>query len=515
MATPPAGHVDHEGVTSILDTDLYKLTMQCAVLHSGYGDVAVTYSFTNRTPQLKITRRGFEWLKRQIYQLRTLALTDDELAFLREKCPYFPESYLSYLKDFRFSPGCQVGLEFKPCGGDGGGDVDVEAQDKEEDGDVVGDVTISINGTWAGTILYEIPLLVLISETYFRFSDVDWNYDGQEEKAYGKAVRLLEGGCLFSEFGTRRRRSYLTQEIVLKGILRAREEYEKSGKGKGGVFAGTSNVHFAHRFNLAPIGTVAHEWFMGLAAITKSYLTANTLGLELWISCFGPSVLSIALTDTFGTELFLECFKKPRVPLPTTSTTTPAPTSTTTTTATPQDTQDTLTYAELFDGVRQDSGDPKWFIKMMKVFYDTLERETGRSVCAVGSDGVKGRKTIVFSDSLNTDLCLEYRRCAEDHGFRSSFGVGTDLTNDFVHASTPTKKSTPLNIVIKISSAAGNYAVKISDNPGKNTGDKKTVEEAKREIGYVDRLWKGETGEDLGDERFRWGGEGEKEGGKS
>ncbi|KAF8475794.1 Quinolinate phosphoribosyl transferase [Kalaharituber pfeilii] len=458
---PPAP--GSEGITSILDTDLYKLTMQCAVIHSGYGDVDVTYTFTNRTPDLKITRKGYEWIQEKISYLGSVCLTDDELTYLRTTCTYFPEHYLKYLQEFRFRPEEQVKLGYHPV-------------DAENDG--VGDISLTISGTWAETILYEIPLLILVSESYFRFSDTDWNYDGQEEKAYKKGLRLLEAGCAFCEFGTRRRRSYATQEMVLRGLMRAAEDYGKNhnGEEKRGVFMGTSNVHFAHRFNLTPIGTVAHEWFMGIAAITLDYRSANAVGLEKWISCFGPGVLGIVLTDTFGTEQFLRCFKSSR----------------------PDGLSGNKRYAELFTGVRQDSGDPEGFVKLMKKFYEELEKETGRKF---------GKQTVVFSDSLNVDTCLQYKKFAEEYGFRTSFGVGTHLTNDFMHVTNPKRKSIPLNIVIKLSSACGSPAIKLSDNANKNTGDKKVVEEVKREIGYVEKTWwNEEQGSNMGDERYRWGG---------
>jgi nicotinate phosphoribosyltransferase len=173
----------------------------------------------------------------------------------------------------------------------------------------------------------------------------------------------------------------------------------------------------------------------------------------------------------------------------------------------------TTTFAKCFTGVRQDSGDPEDFIQMMRDFYD--------------SEGIKDTKTLVFSDSLNVELCLKYKAAAEKHGFQPTFGVGTFLTSmfivylificvspksifnrppkltylitdDFINISTD-KKSVPLNIVIKLSSAAGRPAIKISDNIGKNTGDEAVVDDVKRRLGYHEKKWK------EGDESSRWG----------
>lgn len=336
-----------------------------------------------------------------------------------------------------------------------------------------------VKGLWVDTILYEIPLLALTSEAYFLFMDKDWNYDGQEEKAYKKGLRLLEAGCVVSEFGTRRRRDYHTQALVFRGLVKAKKEGEKQGL--PGKISGTSNVHLAMRFGISPIGTVAHEWFMGVAAITGNYDTATTTALSYWVGCFGEGVLGIALTDTFGTPIFLRAFSQP---LPNLSSTEPEPKSgdsLSTSTGKKQ-----KTFAEVFTGVRQDSGDPANFVKLMRDFYD--------------KEGITEKKTIVFSDSLNIDLCLEYKRIAEEAGFNCTFGVGTFFTNDFEHLTTGTK-STPLNIVIKISSANGNQAIKISDNIGKNTGDKETVAKVKKELGYEEKDW------GMGDESTRWGTE--------
>lgn len=334
-----------------------------------------------------------------------------------------------------------------------------------------------VKGLWVETILYEIPLLALTSEAYFLFMDKDWNYDGQEDKAYDKGMRLLEAGCVVSEFGTRRRRDYHTQALVFRGLVKAKKEGEK--RGYTGKISGTSNVHLAKRFGITPIGTVAHEWFMGVAAITGDYETATTTALSYWVGCFGEGVLGIALTDTFGTPIFLRAFSQP---LPNLASTEPEikPGNVL------QSGKKQKTFAEVFTGVRQDSGDPANFVKLMREFYD--------------KEGITEKKTIVFSDSLNIELCLEYKRISEEAGLNCTFGVGTFFTNDFVHLSTGTK-STPLNIVIKLSSAKGNQAIKISDNIGKNTGDKETVEKVKRQLGYVEKEW------GMGDESTRWGTE--------
>lgn len=469
-----------EGVISFLDTDLYKLTMQCAVFKY-FRNVHVTYAYTNRTPEKKLSRAAHRWLAEQITKLGNISLLTEELQFLKEHCPYLNPAYLEFLSEFRLSPRDQVIVNFLPIGEDTGADTDI------------GDVDIQIKGTWVDTILYEIPILALTSEAYFKFMDKDWTYEGQEEKAYEKGMTLLEGGCIVSEFGSRRRRDYHTQALVFRGLIKASKDAQK--KGFKGKVSGTSNVHLAMRFNIPPIGTVAHEWFMGIAAIKNDYPNATEEALRHWIGAFGDGVLGIALTDTFGTPEFLKAFSKPIQHLPDAAATPirdRKPSIADTFTSASEDAldsgakQNAKTYAQVFTGVRQDSGDPKEFVKTMRKFYD--------------SQGIKEKKVIVFSDSLNIERCLEYKQVSEAAGFQPTFGIGTFLTNDFVNTATG-KKSVPLNIVIKLSSAADKPAVKISDNIGKNTGDKATVENVKRQLGYVEKDWKD------GDETSRWGKE--------
>lgn len=202
-------------------------------------------------------------------------MTDEEIEFLKKACPYLNEAYLRYLRNFRLKPSEQIEITFTPV------------QDTGSDDDL-GDLEYFTKGLWVETILYEIPLLALTSEAYFKFCDTDWDYSHQEERAYRKGVTLLENGCIFSEFGSRRRRDYHTHDLVMKGLCRAAEE----GKQKGwkGVFSGTSNVHFAMKYGVNPVGTVAHEWYMAIAAFTDDYEHANELALRYWLGCFGEGV---------------------------------------------------------------------------------------------------------------------------------------------------------------------------------------------------------------------------------
>ncbi|KAL8910269.1 MAG: hypothetical protein Q9171_004433 [Xanthocarpia ochracea] len=465
-----------DGIFSILDTDLYKLTMQCAILKY-LPDVLVTYAFTNRTPHMRLTRAAFQWLQDQISKLANISLTSSELDYLKSTCTFFNDTYLHFLTAFRFQPSKHVHASFTPL-------KDTGSQDD------AGDLSLDIEGRWLDTILYEIPLLALTSEAYFKFCDKDWTYKNQEDRAYIKGRRLMEHGCIFSEFGSRRRRDYHTQDLVIQGLKRAAVDSKaQAWKGK---LSGTSNVHFAMKYGLSPVGTVAHEWFMGIASITNDYEHANETALRYWVGCFGEGVLGIALTDTFGTPIFLKAFKR-TMPTPANSmaddkatlipgaASPPLPPMDSTGS---MDTAEERSYAQIFQGVRQDSGNPIEFVKTMRDFYE--------------SQGIHERKTIVFSDSLNIELCLEYMRAAEEAGFTPTFGIGTFFTNDFVHESDG-QKSVPLNIVIKLSSANGYAAIKISDNIGKNTGDSETVHKVKETLGYVEKKWAN------GDETTRWG----------
>ncbi|BGP40195.1 nicotinate phosphoribosyltransferase [Rhodotorula kratochvilovae] len=428
-------------IQSILDSDLYKFRQYA--IRELYPDVNVKYRFTNRGGT-RFTRNMYDDVLKAINHLETLSLTPAERAFLERRCPYFPASYLDYLSSFRFRPAEQVRLQFVPR--EGGADAD---------GTEWGSFELEIEGKWVETILYEVPLMSIISEAYFTHVDTAWDYTGQFENARQKGHRLYEAGCLLSEFGSRRRRTYKAHDIVMRGLIRANEECGNGEKG-GGKLVGTSNVHFAHKYDVAPIGTIAHEMVMGIAAL-EGYEGSNGRTMDAWEKVYPDGSLGVALTDTFTTKPFFDDFvAKPE-------------------------------RARRWKGLRQDSGDPFKFIPVAK---EAFER--------VGAD--PKTKVVVFSDSLDVPRCIELKKAADAAGIGCSFGVGTDLTNDFRRVEKPVvqevpgegpvrtegEKSKALNMVIKLYSIDGQYCVKISDELTKNTGDPEAVALVKRRFGLED-----------------------------
>ncbi|GAA5894412.1 nicotinate phosphoribosyltransferase [Sporobolomyces salmoneus] len=431
-ASPPAsrGYIE-----SILDTDLYKLTMQRAVLET-FPEVEVKYRFTNRGQQ-SFTKKVHEAVLKAVENLSTLSLTRAERGWLEKRCPYFPSSYLDYLEKFRFNPKEQVEIKWVPTATDGGEEV--------------GNFEIEITGLWCETV----PLMSIISEAYFTEQDQNWDYVGQFENARVKGKKLFTSGCIVSEFGSRRRRTQLAHDIIIRGLISADKEFG-SGAGTvgGGKLAGTSNVHFAQKYDLNPVGTIAHEWIMGIAAF-EGYDHCNGRAMDAWERIYPDGSLSIALTDTFTTKPFFEDFV-----------------------GDPE-------RAKRWKGLRQDSGDPLQFLQAAKEVF-----------VKIGADPKK--KVIVFSDALDVEKCKELNKASDEAGVGCSFGVGTHFTNDFKRVEGgPVKQDTPgegavrsegeaskaLNMVIKLYKIDNEYCVKISDELTKNTGNPEAVKKIKEQFG--------------------------------
>lgn len=383
-------------INSILDTDLYKLSMQFAIMKT-FPDAEVEYTFTNRnnTP----FPDGFDYeLRKEIDSMRNLALTQDEKKFLQEKCGhYLDRPYLDFLYGYRYDPS-EVGVVLRD-----------------------GELSIKIRGFWYRTVLWEVPLMATISELFFKMTGQEpTNRAAREKNNIQKGLAFQTNNLILSEFGTRRRYSYEIQDEVVSDL--------KSCYGSNKFLKGTSNVHLAMKHGLNPHGTHAHEWFMFMGA-QYGFKMSNTMGLKHWSDVFHGE-LGIALPDTLTTDVFFKSF----------------------------DTK----FAKLFDGIRHDSSDPFEFTDKGVNHYKKL-----------GID--PNLKQIVFSDSLNTNLCIEIHNHCKGK-IKDSFGVGTHLTNDV--------GVKPLNMVIKLTSAKilGEWVptVKLSDNPGKHTGDKKTIELCKQ-----------------------------------
>ncbi len=386
-------------ITSILDNDLYKFTMQYAVIEK-FPNAIVRYRFVNRgnTP----FPPGFDRELRQwVEQMKFLSLTPEEKDFLRKRCYYLPEFYLDFLEGYRYNPE----------------EVIIKQQgDKLE---------VFIQGFWYRTILWEVPLMALISELFFRMTGQKPNDKKViENTVIYKAGFFNDLAIKYADFGTRRRYSYDNHDFVVSLL---------SSYGKP-AFIGTSNVHLAHKYDLTPIGTQAHEWFMYHGAYF-GYTKANELALENWADVFKGN-LGIALADTYTSEVFFRSFN--------------------------------TKLSKLFDGVRQDSGDPIKFARMTIDHYKKLRIDPLS-------------KVIVFSDSLNPDRVKEIVE-AVDGKINISFGIGTNLTNDV--------GVTPLNIVIKMDAVKYDKdkwipTVKLSDDKGKYTGDKQMIEIVKKLL-FVD-----------------------------
>ena len=381
-------------ITSILDNDFYKFTMQHAVVKL-FPKARAKYQFINRGRH--VFPEGFAGeLRSAVAELSRLHLTAQEKRYFATTCPYIDPTYFDFLQGYRYDPD----------------EVHIEQHG--------GQLSVTVEGYWYRTILWEVPIMSLICELYYQMAGRQRQSDEQVvATARGKIQRYRDLGVTIAEFGTRRRHSYAVHRLVVQALKAAGEE----------TFIGTSNVHMAMLNQTKPIGTHAHEWFMFHAA-KYGYKMANLLGLEHWSDVYRGD-LGIALSDTYTTDVFFTQFDKK--------------------------------LTKLFDGVRHDSGDPL-------VFAD----KTIRHYRQHGIDPLS--KTIIFSDGLNEEKVTRIaQHCRGRIGM--SFGIGTNFTND---VGLPA-----MNIVIKMTEAFPEEAqwtpvIKLSDEPGKHTGDAETIALAKQ-----------------------------------
>ena len=260
-------------INHFTDDDLYKFTMCCAVIDN-FPRAQVKYRFTDRDHT--VYPPGFaDELQKQIILLEDVVITDEEIAFMKRRCSYIPGWFYTYLKGYRF---CREWVTVR--------------QDEE------GHLSVEFEGSWADTILLEVKVLAIISELYYRMTGEDSRFDYEDyyRKTYRKAVRLLEAGCVFSDFGTRRRVSFEAEETVVRAMRDCYRSREWSGK-----FVGTSNVYLAMKYDLIPVGTMAHEFVCAIGGMYGPQM-ANHIAMNSWRNTF-RGALGTYLYDSFGWDI--------------------------------------------------------------------------------------------------------------------------------------------------------------------------------------------------------------------
>lgn len=396
-------------IKSLLDTDLYTFTV-CFLYLQKFSRSIVKYKFIDRNNT--IYPKGFaELLQREVNKMVSLQLTNAEEAFMSEKCYYLPKWFYTFLKGYRFNP-----------------------EEVTISQDNVGHLDISIKGYAWRTVFWEVPLLAIISELYHGINGNDQYVDYRtiRKNAQIKCEKLIKNGLTFSEFGTRRRFSYNVQDAVIRTFVDTQEKMLNDLECVGN-FAGTSNVYFAMKYNLTPIGTMSHQ-FISMCGALFGYQEANYIAMDTWQEVFN-SDLGIFLYDTYGWESFQKNFSKK--------------------------------HAMLFTGLRVDSGDN------YKAADNIIDKYTSLNIDSK-------TKQVTFSNGLSTDDAIEIHKYVSRR-VKDNYGIGTHFTCDIENVK-------PMTIVIKLDEAQLTEnteirkCIKLSDDYGKNTGDIEEIENCKKTL---------------------------------
>ena len=366
-------------IVSLLDTDLYKFNMNMVMFHK-HTNLNGTYLFKCRNQGVIFTSEMVDEINAQIDHLCTLRFRDEELDYLNS-ISFIKSDYVEFLRLWHPI------RKYVTCYGNPDGTLYIE-----------------VTGPLFNVMQFEIYLLEIVNEVYFR---MQYDYLSLMESAREKLNDKINGfqtnkyDFKFAEFGCRRRLSREWQDYVVGELLKTK------------FCVGTSNVYLAMKYGCKPIGTYAHEYvqmYQGIPGVTLAY--TNKMAMDEWFEEFQGDN-GTALTDTLGTDLFLMDFNK--------------------------------LQANCYTGVRHDSGDPiEWGEKII-AHYEKL--------------GIDPKtKTLLFSDSLDFDKAQNIYKHFRDR-INVSFGIGTYLSND--------TNVNPLNIVIKLQYVNGHPVAKLSDVPGK------------------------------------------------
>ena len=390
-------------VYSILDNDLYKFCVSYAYMKM-FPNAECTFTFKDRNNVKRTPQFLIKFIK-QFEKFTNVSLTDNEFYWLtnNKSLNFIPRCYWEWLRGFKF-------------------DMNKVTAYLDTDGVLC----VSVTDLCYKASLYEIPVLFTVPEVNNEGKEIDWSLTMNRLK--DKVVLANDNGIYFSEFGTRRRFNYEVQDAIIKYL----NENAKT-------CVGTSNMHFAMKYNMKPIGTHPHEWFMFHGA-QFGYKNANYMALENWVNVYDGD-LGIALTDTYTSNVFFRNFS--------------------------------LKQAKLFDGIRQDSGDEYEFTDKAINFY----KERGINPMS---------KTIVFSNALDFPKALKVKKYCEGK-IKASFGIGTNRTCDVY--SPEGEKYSAENIVMKMSQCRMSDkfewapTIKISDDLGKHMGDNTEFNHACYELG--------------------------------
>ena len=378
-------------ITSLLDTDLYKFTMMQVVLHQFPG-AQVEYRFQCRnaaSPGVSPLAPMVNEIREEIRALCSLRFQDAELTYL-QSMRFIKSDFVDFLGLFRLNEK-YVTVTALPSG----------------------EIDVAIKGPWLHTIPFEIPILAIINEVYFRNTQKLPDVMEGRRRLDVKIEQLKSEGLSalkIADYGTRRRFSRAWHEEVLRTLT------VRLGAGTAGQIAGTSNVLFAMKLGLTPLGTMAHEFLQACQALGPRLRDSQVFAFESWAKEYRGD-LGIALSDVYGMSAFLRDFD--------------------------------MYFCKLFDGARHDSGDPfAWGERLIQHY--RINRVDPRT------------KTLIFSDGLTVPKTIELYRQFKGR-CQLAFGIGTNLTNDLGYE--------PLQIVIKMVQCNGQPVAKVSDTPSKNMCD--------------------------------------------
>jgi nicotinate phosphoribosyltransferase len=381
-------------ISSLLDTDLYKFTMMQVVLHQ-FPSAQVSYKFKCRNAGVNLAQYAAE-IRREIAMLCNLRFTEEELTYLGG-LRFIKSDFVDFLGLFKLN------------------EKYITVTELENEGVKTGEIDIKIEGPWLHTILFEIPVLAIVNEVYFRNAQPAPNL-AEGRSRIARKIALLKNPQItnlkIADYGTRRRFSRAWHEEVLQNLTAGLGTHAM-----GGQFAGTSNVFYAMKLGLIPLGTMAHEYLQAAQALGPRLRDSQVFAFESWAHEYRGD-LGIALSDVYGFQAFLRDYD--------------------------------MYFCKLFDGTRHDSGDPFAWGEGMIAHYKANRVDPLT-------------KTLVFSDGLTVPRTIELYnqfkgRC------QLAFGIGTNLTNDLGDA----PEHVPLQIVIKMTQCNGQPVAKLSDTPSKN-----------------------------------------------